>query len=179
MKRKYLDRGGWPRVRRKRYVECRSSWGEKQGTIGLLCIDEVTEPKYVSGHFGTAVLCDVGVNWLEFLPDDKSFCLTAIYAPDGEVGQLYFDMIADSGRDGDGRAWFDDAYLDYVVTGDRRCVVKDEDELEEALRAGDITTADYDGAYASLERLKVLLSARLDSLIAFCDTKRLELREII
>ena len=54
-------------------------------------------------------------------------------------GGLYIDMIAGQGKDVDGIAYIDDLYLDLVAYPDGTVLEDDMDELEEALRNGDIS----------------------------------------
>ena len=63
-------------------------------------------------------------------------------------------MIAGQGKDTDGVAYIDDLYLDLVVYPDGTVLEDDMDELEEALRNGDISQELFDLAIETCGRLK-------------------------
>lgn len=60
-----------------------------------------------------------------------------------EVVVWYIDMIAEQGIDADGIPYFYDLYLDLVIYPDGTVLVDDRDELEEALKEGDISEKQY------------------------------------
>ena len=74
--------------------------------------------------------------------------------PENEVLVWYIDMIAGQGKDTDGVAYIDDLYLDLVVYPDGTVIEDDMDELEEALRCGDISKALFDLAIDTCNKLK-------------------------
>ena len=74
--------------------------------------------------------------------------------PENEVLVWYIDMIAGQGKDTDGVVYIDDLYLDLVVYPDGTVLEDDMDELEEALRNGDISQELFDLAIETCGRLK-------------------------
>lgn len=72
-------------------------------------------------------------------------------------------MIAAQGIDTDGIPYFDDLYLDLIVFPNGEIKVDDMDELEEALRQGDITQEQFDLAVRTADGLKNSLLGDIDS----------------
>ena len=124
------------------------------GYIGLLHIHEVSEAQIWRFNGEDMVVCDNGVKWLTILPQDDFYCITAMMNPQSEVLVWYIDMIAGQGQDADGVAYIDDLYLDLVVYPDGTIREDDMDELEEALREGDISKEQFDLAIDTCNRLK-------------------------
>jgi len=124
------------------------------GYIGLLHIHEVSESQIWRFNGEDMVVCDNGVKWLTILPKDDYYCITAMMNPESEVLVWYIDMIASQGQDADGVAYIDDLYLDLVVYPDGTVLEDDMDELEDALRKGDISKELFDLAIDTCDRLK-------------------------
>ena len=79
-------------------------------------------------------------------------------------------MIEAQGTDADGVPWFDDLYLDLVVKPDGFIHEDDRDELDEALRAGDITPAQHRMAIDTADMLRAGLLRDLPALICLTRT---------
>lgn len=124
------------------------------GYIGLFHIHEVSEPQIWRFNGEDLVVCDNGVKWLTILPRDDFYCITAMMNPQKNVLVWYIDMIAGQGKDADGVAYIDDLYLDLVVYPDGTVIEDDMDELEEALRCGDISKELFDLAIDTCNKLK-------------------------
>lgn len=68
-------------------------------------------------------------------------------------------MIDSQGYDEDGVPYFYDLYLDLIVYPDGNIIVDDLDELQQALKVGDITEMQYNKAITTAQKLqKGLLS---------------------
>ena len=63
-------------------------------------------------------------------------------------------MIDTQGYDDDNVPYFYDLYLDLVVYPNGDIIVDDKDELEEALKNGEITKLQYDRALTTLQKLQ-------------------------
>ena len=124
------------------------------GYVSLLRIYEVTEPQVWQWQGEPLIVCDRGMAWLSMLPERGGLCITAQINADGTVALWYIDMIADQGVDEAGVPWFDDLYLDLIVHPDGTMLVDDRDELDEALRQGDITKAQHAQALKTCEALQ-------------------------
>jgi uncharacterized protein len=71
--------------------------------------------------------------------------------------QWYIDIVLEHGLSELGVPYFDDLYLDVVVSLDGRFEIKDADELEEALKVGTVSQAQFDLAWLEANRLVGLL----------------------
>lgn len=138
----------------------------------LACIDvlAVSAPQ-VWRHAGAdVVICGRGSRWLQFLPEDDFYCVTAMLDPAGEALVWYVDMIAGQGVDPDGVPWFDDLYLDLIAWPDGEVTADDRDELDAALRRGEISAAQHMLALETAERLTRGLLRRPDGLRALTES---------
>lgn len=175
IKRKRLDRDAWTDITRKRYLQLETLspdfFPEFRGIAAVLHIDEVRRESRWKYPDGYVVVCGAGVSWVELLPYDRNYALTAMFGRDGRVSEWYCDLTAGHDFDPDGVAVFLDCYLDLIVRppcaalpdGDRK--EDDRDELEEAYARGEITEAQYRGTLREMDRIKKDL---------FSDLKRLE-----
>lgn len=119
-------------------------------------IDEVTAP-FVNSR--GVILADAGYVWLQYALEGEKWWLTAAFAPDGTLLQMYFD-ITDGNRFTDpDDPNFNDLYLDVVLDPDRVVTVLDRDELDEALSLGDVTEVQYRNALTECEKLVGYLSS--------------------
>lgn len=125
-----------------------------KGYLGLIHIDEVSEPQIWHFNNEDIIVCDKGMKWLTILPQDEFYCITVMFNEKDEIVGWYIDMIAGQGVDADGVAYIDDLYLDLVVYPDGTVLEDDMDELEEALAQGDITQELFDLAIRTGEMLK-------------------------
>jgi len=137
------------------------------GYIGLLHIHEVSEPQIWRFNGEDMVVCDNDVKWLTILPKDDYYCITVMMNSESEVLVWYIDMIAGQGQDTDGVAYIDDLYLDLVVYPDGTVLEDDMDELEAALREGDISKELFDLAIDTCNRLKNGLLSDTDEFQSF------------
>ena len=138
MKRKSLSYASWTCMLKKS-LNVRRVTEPFAGHVALLRIHEVTEPQVWRWQGKPLTVCDRGMAWLSMLPERGGLCITAQLNADGTVALWYIDMIAGQGVDEAGVPWFDDLYLDLIVSPDGTVHVDDRDELDEALRQGDIT----------------------------------------
>lgn len=164
IKRKRLDRDAWTDITKKRYVQKEMLspvfFPEFRGIAALLCIDEVKRESRWDYPDGYVVVCGAGMRWVELLPYDRNYALTAMFAPDGRVSEWYCDLTAGYGFDPDGVAVFLDCFLDLVVRPPCAALPggalkeDDRDELEEAYADGEITEEQYREVIRETERIK-------------------------
>ena len=108
----------------------------------------------LKAHYNPEIcLCDDGYKGIIFLPDNETWCVTAIYNRHNEIVEWYFDMTKENGVDERNIPYFEDLYLDVIVAPDFSVHLIDEDELQEALDEGTITKEEYDLAYRTYEKL--------------------------
>lgn len=140
------------------------------GYLGLTRMNEVNGEQHWTVAGKDVVVCDNGFRWLTVLPENDWYCITAMMNEKEEIAVWYIDMIADQGIDPDGVPYFDDLYLDLVVLPDGTIVVDDMDELEDALKSGDITQEQFGLALKTGERLKKEIAGNMDGFLRY--TKR-------
>lgn len=126
---------------------------------GLACVIKLTDGEYCYWNLpaaGQVPVCGKGMTWLQLIPDQRQYVITAKYVPvpkmlggieyPNSVSVWYVDMIEGIEYDRDGVAVFVDKYLDVIFTPQGDIVVDDRDELDEALASGELTQEQYDGA---------------------------------
>lgn len=172
MKKKSAARLHWPRVLARRFVVQRIDSDTYHGYVTLLRLDEVSEPLYVA--FGQERVCivDSGYDWVQHFPDGAPYVVLAAFDERGELVQWYIDIVEGTGVDESGVPWYNDLYLDIVVSPLGETLLLDEDELDEALRLGKVTSAQYDFAWRQASVLLDALELDLFPLLWLSDVHR-------
>ena len=163
MKKCRLTYDEWKCIRKKRQRFQFVSTDQFCGYAGVLEIEEVTEPQVWNFNGKDQIVCDKGVKWISILPKDKYCCITAMLDSKDEVIVWYVDMIASQGVE-DGIPYFYDLYLDLIVYPDGTIITDDMDELEDALKKGDISEQLYQRALDTKAELEDTL---LDDVSSF------------
>lgn len=148
-----------------RYLDARHLDWLEQYTYKIIRIDDVfkgfasiiniksTKRKVSFIHEGTPVIYgDIGYKWLIFLPEDDNWCMTAVYDDKNRIVEWYFDITRQNiiGRD---VPYYEDLYLDVVLNPKTGIEVLDEDELQDALEKGQITSSEFEMACGVCKRL--------------------------
>ncbi len=167
MKRSKLSYDEWKCIKSKKLKGKQISTDFFKGYIGIIEIEEVSEKQIWKFNGEDIVVCDDGLKWLSILPQNDSYCITAMMNADNEILLWYIDMIAAQGIDADGIPYFDDLYLDLVVYPDGTIIVDDMDELETALETKDITQAQFNLAISTSNKLKTGLLSNIDTFIEY------------
>lgn len=154
MKRTSLSYDAWKCILSKEMTGKRVNGDFFEGYLGLIKIQQVSEAQKWGIDGKATVICDRGMKWLSILPQNDFYCITAIMNEKNDILVWYIDMIAGQGTDADGMPWFDDLYLDLIVSPNGSIKVDDMDELEEALRQKDITQEQFDLALHTADQLK-------------------------
>jgi predicted RNA-binding protein associated with RNAse of E/G family len=178
MKRKYIDKEDWPRILEKRFKYTYINNEEFNGYVSIVYIDKVKEPLNVNMNGKEFCLADEGYIWLQHVPLNSNYAVTTMYNSNKEVVQWYFDVTKGNGVSENGRVFFDDLYLDVVVTPASEVILFDEDELEEALESNIITKEDYDLAYNEANVIMTGIATDVQALLSFSN-KYLEYMEEI
>lgn len=124
------------------------------GYIGLLNIIEVTETQIWKYNGEGITVCNNHYQWLTIMPKNDNYCITVMMNDKHEIQVCYIDMIDEQGYDIDNVPYFYDLYLDLVVYPDGTIIEDDMDELESALKMGDISQEQFDLALGTSEKLK-------------------------
>ena len=167
MKRCRLSFDEWKCISSKnlkvKYVDC----GSYRGYVSRLDILEVSEPQIWKYDGYNMIVCANGYQWISYLPADDNYCITAMMDSKARILLWYVDMIAGQGIDKDGIPYFDDLYLDLIVYPDGNIVEDDRDELEYALKLGDITKTQFELANETCAKLLENELSDIEALIAF------------
>ena len=132
------------------------------GYIGILEIEEVAEPQVWNFNGKDQIVCDKGIKWISILPKDKHYFITAMLDSNDEIIVWYIDMIAGQGVEDD-IPFFYDLYLDLIVYPDGTIITDDMDELEDALKSGDISKELFKLAIDTKEELENTLLSDIGS----------------
>lgn len=153
MKRKTADRADWQRVTQRRFAMRPFEDAHFTGHITLLCIDAVREPLWVESNGERICIADAGHTWLHQIPRHAQHVVTTMFDAQGDIIQWYIDICGQTGVNAQGIPWFDDLYLDVIVSPNGKVGLYDADELEEALVASLITPAQYESAWREAHRV--------------------------
>lgn len=153
----------------KSIIECKyknKTFNDKQfiGNISLLEIKKVKDNWYVDEEQRCILAKDY--HWLEIYPQNKNYCITAIFNENKQLIELYIDIARELGIE-DGVPYEDDLYLDVVIVADGRKNLLDEDELQEAYQKNIINKEEYDMAYEVANKLLQLDEENVNKLIDF------------
>ncbi|PEI93720.1 hypothetical protein CN679_07335 [Bacillus pseudomycoides] len=143
MKRKYGDGSSWERLIEKTY-EVKII---EQGMLGILHMPKVTEPSYKQYNNQELCIVNDGYTWVQYFINNKNFAITAMLDEKKNLVQYYIDVAKKFRIDGRGMPYFDDLYLDVVLLPNGEVYLLDEDELEEAYIAGDISEEEHNVAW--------------------------------
>ena len=167
MSMKDMRRTNWPRVLRKSYIAQDFEHNGVRGQMSLSVLRELTAPLTVTYPFGNVLIADTDYHWLQIALEDQYFWITAMYDREGKLVNLYFDITAGNRFDDPENPCFRDMYLDIVASGDHLIIV-DQEELDEALEAGDITQEEYTHAKTACAELYGYLCENLEKVIGWC-----------
>ena len=152
LKQKHLDRREWYSDTERDFVSVYHQDDFFTGAIGLLTFTGLEKPETVSSIRGEMCIADNGYQWLELVPENGHWALTAMFHDDALFEQ-YVDITLENVVSGDGNAVFTDLLLDVVVLKDGKPVLLDEDELEEALAGGVVSQEQYDLARCTADQI--------------------------
>ncbi|WP_161952955.1 DUF402 domain-containing protein [Paenibacillus sp. EZ-K15] len=155
MKRKYADRIDWRRVVSRNFKCVYMEEQVFKGYVTLLSLHQVEKRLFVQYQDEELCIAADGYFWLQQFPVNSNFCVTTMLNQNHEVVQWYIDISRTNGISDEGIPYWDDVYLDVIVLPDGNFFIKDEDELEEALRQGHIERQDYRLAKETAEKIKL------------------------
>ena len=152
IKKKHLDSREWY-TDSERDFTCRYHRDNVfHGGIGLITFTGLKKPDIVNTPEGPLCIADNGYQWLEIVPEDGHFALTAMFHNDA-LFQQYIDITLRNDVEEDGNAVFFDLLLDVVVLKDGMPRVVDTEELEAALSGGLITREEYEMARQAADQV--------------------------
>jgi predicted RNA-binding protein associated with RNAse of E/G family len=124
-------------------------------------------------------IVDRGYDWLQHFPDGAHYVLLAAFDQNGELVQWYIDICGQVGLDERGIPCYQDLYLDIVISPAGETLLLDVDELDEALRQGEVTAAEYNFAWREASTLLTALEEDMVSLLWLSETHYMLLKSEI
>ncbi len=179
MKTRSADRADWQRILARRFAVKRIDTPEYHGYVTLLRIDDVTEPLYATFGEQQVRIVDRGYDWLQHFPDGAQYALLAAFDEHGELVQWYIDIVGHMGVDERGVPWYEDLYLNIVISPEGETLLLDVDELDMALRQGQVTQSQYDFAWRAASTILDALEMDLFPLLWLSESHRALLEEEI
>ncbi len=168
MVRKRLDRDMWTSIQEKLYRQCDMADDNFVGVVSLITMIEVNPISTWNFPDKSIDVTNEGYRWLQLMPKGEAYVVTMIMNDKNQVELWYIDMVAGTGRDKDGVAYFDDLYLDLVLRLDGSIIVDDIDELVEAYNKGDISKEEYQLALDTKEELETGCLSDVETFKALC-----------
>jgi len=157
MKRKFSDRANWRRIIKKSYSCMSIDQKEFHGILTFYRIHELRDPLYKVYGGKELCLADEGYVWMQHFPKGEHYVVTTMFDQNGKVVQWYIDVCKNQGLTEQKVPWFDDLYLDVVVLPSGEVFLMDEDELEEAYQAGEISYKDVLLAQKTASRVMTMI----------------------
>ena len=142
----------WTSITKKRYIQIVNT--ELNGIVSVLYIDDVSNVSRWEYPDKTITVCEAGMKWLEILPYDENYLITAMLNSDDVIDVWYIDIFAGYGFDSDQVAYYDDLYLDLIVRPNGDIKIDDMDELEDAFANKIITKELFDLALLTQAKLE-------------------------
>lgn len=176
---KDMKRTDWQRILERAYAERDFVHNGARARESLMLIKRASAPLSVQSGSEVVKVVDNGYFWLQTAVEGEFVWLTAMFDENGELLQIYFDITAGNCFDDPENPTFEDMYLDVVLTTRGEICMLDEDELDEALAAGDITQEEYEHAKDVCKRLCDWLSEYKAETIEYCESAFERLREEI
>lgn len=178
-KRKYCDHRGWERIISSSYGKLSVIDKEFDGHLTLYVIHQVREPLYVPVCGHTTCIADAGYSWLQQIPSVHNYVVTTMFDASGQIVQWYIDIRSGMGVGKDGVPWFEDLYLDLVVSPNGNLALLDADELQDALDIGIIDQALYDQAWQEARHLQTLVERKQLKLLSEAEDHRRRLLPLV
>lgn len=172
MKHKRADHADWPRVLKQRFVMQHLATTAFTGYISLLCIDEVRAPLWIKYQGQDICLADNGYTWLQLFPRDAHYAVTTIFDAQGILVRFYIDICKSNYVDAQGILCYDDLYLDLDVSPAGEITLLDVDELDAALRDGEVTALEYELAWREANSLMTALEEDMFPLLWMSEAYR-------
>ncbi len=179
MRLKFADRSDWSGLLARRFIVRRLDSAEYHGYVTLLHIAEISEPFDVFFQGERVRIAARGYDWVQHFPDGEHYTLLAAFDEQGELVQWYIDVIGGSGLDERGIPYYEDLYLDIVISPQGEPLVLDVEELDQALKRGEVSPVEYDFAWRIVSSLLTALEEDLLPLLWLSESHRaLLMREL-
>lgn len=156
LKRKFGNRSDWKRLLDKDVIHTTFDTEDFKGTVSLVKINKVTSPLNVQYEHKQICIAGDGYIWLQHFPTKEHYSLTTMFDAEGEIVQWYIDICLENGIEND-VPWMDDLFLDIIIFPTGEVILKDVDELSEALSQGVIDERLYQLAWNEKNKIEGLI----------------------
>lgn len=155
----------WNRSIRKKTIYLSE---DEEQCYALINIDQVKEPQVWEVFNSRSVVANDGYKWLVTAPKNENYVITMYMDENDKPILWYIDMIDGQGVDEDGVNYYNDIFLDLLVSEKRQVVEDDRDELEKALVYGIINQKQYQQANVTAEKLKQKIEEYPNWILEYC-----------
>lgn len=134
----------------------------------LICINKVREKQIWNFNGEKVIVADDGFYWLVVAPKDENFVITMFMNQYSKPILCYIDMIDGQGIDLDGVYFYNDIFLDLIISTRGEIVEEDLDELEEAFKLGILTESQFNLAKRTAQELREKISKDNNWIYDYC-----------
>lgn len=152
MKKKYANYPNIKEVLEKEFIKKEIVNNDNYACACLLDIKSVSKKWEVPRENGTEIVLDNNYKWLTLYPTSENYSIITIFDDKNELKEMYFD-IAKKVKYKARIPFTKDLYLDIVLTKENNVRFVDEEELNEALKNGDIKQKDYELARKTADKI--------------------------
>ncbi len=164
IKIKEMSKKDWNRVEQKKYFFLNINGRikelmqvESSGIASIMEFIKIKEPLKVNYFNKKSILLEKGYSWVQIAYEKENFWITAIFNKEKKLIQVYFDVSKKNILKQNGESFFYDLFID-VILMDKKMLVLDENELEEAKRYKVINNQEYKLAMDTTKRIMNFLS---------------------
>lgn len=176
IKKRYADRRDWRRITQRYYVHEQVDNEVFKGHVTLLQLIGVTSPLDVRYGDETIRIADAGYVWVQQFPSDAQHAVTSMFDATGQLVQTYVDICLCTGVE-DGRAYWEDLFLDLIALPSGQVLLVDVDELEAAREQGIVSEAEYALAWVEAKQLQKQLQDGSFPLVAHAEVMKQQLKQ--
>lgn len=116
---------------------------DKDNRYGFIEIVHVKKRQVWSIFSREIIVADNGYKWLVISPNHENYVITMYMDNKMKPILWYIDIIDEKGTDRDGVYYYNDMFLDIIVSSTFQIIEDDRDELEMALKRGIISNEQY------------------------------------
>lgn len=140
----------------------------KEQYYALIDIVKVKERQIWNVFNEYLVVADNGYKWLVVLPKGKNYAVTMFMNDKFVPIVLYIDLIDGYGVDEDGVCYYNDIFLDLLVSVEGQIVEEDREEFEKAYVENIISERQYKQANITEEKLKQKIITNPKWILEYC-----------
>lgn len=116
MKIKYLDGSEIDNEWLIRYTTVSDQLEDYNAYVSFIKVEEVKHKIDVDFDSSRKILVDNGYSRFCFMPMHKNWCMSVYLNENNDIVEWYFDMTRENCLDQKGKPYFEDLYLDVVVS---------------------------------------------------------------